>query len=84
MIVLLTRQEPWLVSGHIQSTLPTRDWEIIGPSGVCALPLGVRRQMVVVIVLGVIFSSFSLSSEVLNFLPEWIVIGFRNFAWAPK
>jgi hypothetical protein len=46
------------------------------------LPLGVRWQIVVAIALGVIFSFFL--SKVLTFLPEWIVIGFQNFAWAPK
>ena len=49
-----------------------------------ALPLGVRRQNVVAIVLGVIsLSSLSLS-EVLTFLPKRRQLGFRIFAWAPK
>ena len=56
----------------------------VGPSGVSALPLGMRRQNVVAILNGVIFLSlFFFLSEVLTFLPERRQLGFRNFAWAP-
>ena len=56
---------------------------LIGPSGVCALDLAAGINV------GGhstwhYFSSFSLLSKVLTFLPEWVVVGFRNFAWAPK
>jgi hypothetical protein len=46
-----------------------------GPCGVHALPLGVRRQNVVAILNGVIFSFFFLSGSLL-ILPEEIVVGF--------
>ena len=45
----------------------------------CSWSAGIN---VVAIVLGIIF--LSSSSKVLTFLPEWIVLGFRNFVWAPK
>ena len=55
----------------------------IGLSGVPALPLAAGIN-VVAIVLGVIFLSLFSLSESLTFLPEGIVVGFCNFAWAPK
>ena len=47
-----------------------------------ALPLGMRRQKVVAIFNGVIFSLFLSGSLII--LPEGIVVGFWNFAWAPN
>jgi hypothetical protein len=46
----------------------------IGPSGVRALPLGVADY-------NWRFSSLSLLSPDVAFLPEGVIVGFRNFAW---
>ena len=43
----------------------------------------VRQRNEVAIKLGIIFLSLSLSRHLLN-LQERVVIGFPNFAWAPK
>jgi hypothetical protein len=56
----------------------------IGLSGVYALPLGLRRTNVLA-TLNVIISLLPpFSSQVLTFLPEWVVVGFQNLAWAPN
>ena len=52
-------------------------------------PSGALKANVVAIINGVIFSFFFLSSFFLlsyslTFLPEWVVLGLCNFAWAPK
>ena len=53
----------------------------IGPSGVRALPLAAGINV------GgqpYYLALFFFLSEFLSFLPEWVVVGFQIFAWAPN
>jgi hypothetical protein len=54
---------------------------IIGPSGVRALPLAAGINVGGHSTWH--YFSFFLS-ESLTFLPEWVVVGFQIFAWAPN
>ena len=75
---------------NIRITLPNKFWgppspphyaifdqtkRVIGPSGVRALPLDMRRQNVVASLNGVISLSSSSSSNALTFLPERRQVG---------
>ena len=63
----------------LPQTIPNNPKQLIGPSGVRALPVAAGMD-VVARLLAIIFLSFS---DSLTSLPERRQLGLPNFAWAP-